>query len=50
LFFAEHDAMAYTKKFGDGVPLITARAGLMTPADSDVRQEYRDRPDGGFFV
>jgi hypothetical protein len=37
--------------FGDGVPLITAWAGLMTPADSNVRWVLiRERPVGGFLL
>jgi hypothetical protein len=36
---------------GDGVPLITARAGLMTPSDSDVRRVLTiERPVGGFLL
>jgi hypothetical protein len=37
--------------FGDGVPLITARAGLMTPADRNVRWVLiSERPAGGFLL
>ena len=35
---------------GDGVPLITARAGLMTPAESDVRWDTTLEACGRFFI
>jgi hypothetical protein len=37
------------RKYGDGVPLITARAGLMTPADEEARREMLQEACGRFF-